>query len=91
MGMLIAFGVGYILGARAGKDGLEEVADSVRAVRNSEEFAALVSAARSYLSHALQEASALVAPEAQRPVSAADLLDRLRGSPSAADTSTRQA
>lgn len=85
MGMLFAFAAGYVVGARAGRERLEEVAESIRAVRDSEEFAALVSATRSYVSHVLEEASELVAPEAERPLNATDLLGRLRGARSAID------
>ena len=89
MGMLFAFAVGYILGARAGREGLDELAESMRALRESEEFAALVSAARSYVSHALHEAGAYVAPDSDRPLNATELLSRLRGSPSPTDTTSR--
>ncbi|HWC38339.1 MAG TPA: hypothetical protein VG476_07410 [Acidimicrobiales bacterium] len=84
--MLLAFAAGYIVGARAGREGLSEVAESIRAIRDSEEFAALVSATRSYVGHVLEEVSAMVAPDAERPLGAADLLDRLRDARSAVDS-----
>ena len=78
MGILVAFAVGYAFGARAGTEGLEEVVASIRVLRDSEEFEALVSAVRSYLSHALQELGESLAPETQRPQTVTDLLGRLR-------------
>jgi hypothetical protein len=78
VGILVAFAVGYALGARAGTEGLEEVTASIRVLRESEEFEALVSALRSYLSHALQELGESLAPESQRPQTVTDLLGRLR-------------
>jgi hypothetical protein len=38
MGTLFGFAVGYIVGARGGREGFDEVVDALRAVRESEEF-----------------------------------------------------
>ena len=91
MGALLAFTVGYVVGARAGTEGLEEVMASIRTLRDSEEFEALVSAMRSYLSHTLQELGGLVAPESQRPHTVTDLLSRLRSPVSEVDPPSRGA
>jgi len=42
MGTLFGFVVGYIVGARAGSVGFDELVDSVRAIRDSEEFSAFM-------------------------------------------------
>ena len=49
MGTLFGFVVGYIVGARAGSQGFDEVVDALRTVRDSEEFQAMVEIARSHL------------------------------------------
>jgi hypothetical protein len=89
VGILVAFAVGYAFGAKAGTEGLEEVMASIRVVRESEEFEALLSAVRSYLSHALQELGKSLAPETQRPQTVNDLLGRLRTPASGVDPSSR--
>lgn len=55
MGTLFGFAVGYILGARAGQDGFEEVVRSVRAIRESEEFQGFVSAMKDHGRHLVRE------------------------------------
>jgi hypothetical protein len=49
MGTLFGFVVGYIVGARAGSQGFEEVVDALRTVRDSEEFQALGEVVRSHV------------------------------------------
>jgi hypothetical protein len=63
MGTLFGFAVGYILGARAGADGYEEVVRSVRAIRQSEEFQGFVSAMKDHGRHILREVSGRLAGE----------------------------
>lgn len=46
MGTLFGFIVGYVLGARAGSQRFDEVVGAARAVRDSEEFKALLQVAR---------------------------------------------
>jgi hypothetical protein len=38
MGVVVAFLVGYVLGARAGREGLEELLDSLQTISQSNEF-----------------------------------------------------
>ena len=61
MGTLFGFAVGYILGARAGQDGFDEVVRSVRAIRESEEFRGFVSAMKDHGRHVLREVTGRVA------------------------------
>jgi hypothetical protein len=63
MGTLFGFAVGYILGARAGNEGWEEVVRSVRAIRESEEFSGFVDAMKSHGRHLLRELTGRVAGE----------------------------
>ena len=49
MGTLFGFVVGYIVGARAGSQGFEEVVDALRTVRDSEEFQALGEVVREHV------------------------------------------
>jgi hypothetical protein len=41
MGVIMAFMVGYVLGTRAGREGMEELLDSVEAIARSDEARAL--------------------------------------------------
>jgi hypothetical protein len=49
MGTLFGFAVGYVVGARAGSKGFDEVVDALRTVRESEEFQALVDIVTSHV------------------------------------------
>lgn len=76
MGVLLAFAVGYTLGAKAGAHGFEDVVASFKAVRESEEFRNALDVLRAHASHVLREAADLASrPE---PVDTGDLLARVR-------------
>lgn len=76
MGALLGFLVGWTVGARAGPAQYKEVVDAARAVRQSEEFSALLGITRSHLASALGELSRLVAgTSAAEP---GDLVNRVR-------------
>jgi hypothetical protein len=80
MGILMAFAVGYFVGARAGNDRLDEVIASLKAVRESEEFHALLDSLRTHSAHMLQELSTyLSAAERGVPLPIDDLVARVRG------------
>lgn len=49
MGTLFGFAVGYIVGARAGNEGFDDVVEALRTIRESEEFRALLEITRSHL------------------------------------------
>jgi hypothetical protein len=85
MGFLVAFAAGYVLGARSGREELEEVIAAFRAVIGSEEVADLVAAARLHLGHTLRELAGVVdgrggpgdeGPEG--PASGDELVERVR-------------
>src|SRR4051812_24691275 len=77
MGVVLAFLVGWVAGAKVGAQGYREVVDAARAVAESEEFAALVEVTRTHAATALRELSKLVAGETPRP-EPADLLARVQ-------------
>ena len=82
MAAVVALVVGYVIGARAGSKDLDQVARSLRAVRESEEFADLVSAVRSHAAHTLRELATMVDGEVERnddaTTSNGDLVERVR-------------
>lgn len=77
MGVLLAFAVGYTVGARAGAEGFAEIVSSVKAIRESEEFSALLDAVRSHAGYALKELSDLL-NDRDRQLDTGDLLERVR-------------
>jgi hypothetical protein len=77
MGILLAFAVGYVVGARAGNEGFNEVVDSLKAVRDSEEFHALLTAVRDHAGSTLEELATLV-KQGQDTTSVSDVLARVR-------------
>jgi hypothetical protein len=79
MEILVAFAVGYFIGARAGSEGFDDVVNSFDAVRESDEFKGLVAAVRSHVSHTLLEMSSIVGGDAKTPVkSVGDVVSRVR-------------
>jgi hypothetical protein len=60
MGMLIAFAAGFVVGARTGKKEFEDLTTSLRALRDSQEFADVVVAARAHMSHGLRELASVL-------------------------------
>ena len=87
MGVLLAFAVGYVLGARGGNGGLDEIITSLKEIRDSEEFAAMVHALRSHAGHVLREAAEMVGVETQS-MTMNDLLERVRSIATQGPTST---
>jgi hypothetical protein len=77
MGIVLAFLVGWAVGAKAGPAGFEEVAAAARTVKDSEEFEALVALTRSHLARALSEVGKLVSGETAPP-DPGDLLERVQ-------------
>ena len=54
MGILLVFAAGYVMGARAGGESLDEVIGAAHAIRESEEFNDLVKAMRTHAAHSLR-------------------------------------
>ena len=81
MGFLLVFAAGYVMGARAGGETLDEVVDAVHAIRESEEFHDLVTALRSHAAHSLRGLAGMLESDRQPTdgsVSTGDLLERMR-------------
>jgi hypothetical protein len=78
MGILLAFAVGYAVGAKAGSESFDEVVEALKAVRDSDEFSSLLKALRSHAGHALRELATAVDGTGQEGGSTQDLVDRVR-------------
>lgn len=78
MGIVFAFIVGYAVGAQAGQHGLEQLVASARAVRDSEEFKAFLSALRSHASFTLHDLSIRVADDTDARLALEDLFGRFK-------------
>ena len=81
MGLLLVFAAGYVMGARAGGESLDDVIDAVHAIRESDEFHDLVSALRTHAADSLRGLATMMengreAPGARSTPS--DLLDRVK-------------
>jgi hypothetical protein len=77
MGVLLAFALGWGVGARAGSAGFDEVVEALQTVRRSEELEALLAVARAHLAAALSEVGKLVSGETPVP-EPVDLLARVQ-------------
>lgn len=78
MGVLMAFAVGYVVGARAGSRDFDDVVAALRSVRDSDEFTDLIAAMRAHLGHTLREIGELLeSPGAEVP-DVSDLVDRVK-------------
>ena len=78
MGIVLAFAVGYVVGANSGQESYREVVDSLRAVGQSEEFHGLVCAVRAHLGASLRQLADAVDAAPGNDASATKLLDRVR-------------
>jgi len=79
MGVLLAWVVGYIVGARSGTRDFDDVIQALKELRESEEAQDLWAVIRAHLAHALR-ASADALDTAQMPTAelATDLVSRVR-------------
>jgi hypothetical protein len=78
MGLFVALGIGYVIGARAGSKDLDAVMSSLKAVRESEEFHDLMKAVRAHVGSTLRELANLVDDGAADTTSTQDLVERVR-------------
>ena len=65
MGVFVGLAVGYVVGAKTGSKDLDQVVKSLRALRESDEFADVVSAVRSHVGHTLREVANMLDGPAQ--------------------------
>ena len=81
MGLLLVFAAGYVMGARAGGETLDDVVDSVHAIRESDEFHDFVKALRSHAAQSLHGLATMMEKgrdPSTAPSETGDLLDRVR-------------
>lgn len=78
MGIVLAFVAGYIFGEQAARESYADLVTSAQAVRESEEFRALVAAARAHSGFLLRDLAERVAPGGGKPLTVSDVLARLR-------------
>ncbi len=55
MGTVLAFAVGYVFGVRGGRKGFDDVVESIKTIKDSEEAAAIVRSLRSHAAYLLRE------------------------------------
>jgi hypothetical protein len=79
VGILTAFGVGYLVGSQGGREGLDEVVAAAREVKSSDEFADLLRALRTHAGDTLQELGRRLGGASSEPLSIVTLLERARG------------
>lgn len=78
MGMLVALAIGYVIGAKTGSKDLDQLTQSLKALRESDEFADVVAAARSHLGHTLRELANMIEGDSETSLDTGDLVDRVR-------------
>ncbi|MGI8491572.1 MAG: hypothetical protein ACR2KC_01580 [Acidimicrobiales bacterium] len=77
MEIVLAFLIGYAVGAKAGGQGFDEVVLSAKAVRDSEEFHGLVDALRSHGSAVLRNAADILSGDSES-LSADGVVERVQ-------------
>ena len=81
MGLVLVFAAGYVMGARAGGESLDEVLDAVHAIRESDEFHDFVAALRTHAAHSLRGIATMLEKDRESSVergTTSDLLERVR-------------
>ena len=67
MGTLFGFAVGYVIGARAGSEGFDDLLRALADIRNSEEYKGFMTSLRSHLRHTLREVNSRLSTLAEEP------------------------
>ena len=75
MGTLLAFAVGFVVGRQGGRKRFDEVVESLKTLRESEEVAAILRALGDHAAYLLRELSELVG---NRNLSSEEVVERLR-------------
>jgi hypothetical protein len=78
MGVLFAFLTGWVMGARGGKEGFDDVVAAAKDVAHSEEFATLTVAVRRHLGSSLRQLGDYLSDPAAQLPSVDDVLGRAR-------------
>lgn len=77
MGLVLAFAVGWLVGDRAGRAGLDELVVSAKEIAGSDELRGLFSALRSHASHLCKEVGARLTDD-DDPLTLDEVIDRVR-------------
>jgi hypothetical protein len=77
MGVLLAWALGYVVGAKGGAQDFDDVVQAVKELRDSDEARQLWSVLRSHLGNVLRSAANML-EEVAGPQPAGDLVDRVR-------------
>ena len=78
MKVFVALVAGYFVGASAGSRDYDQLLDSVRAIRDSEEFHDFLAALRSHASATLRELADMLERTGPEGLHATDLVDRVK-------------
>jgi hypothetical protein len=76
--LLAALAVGYVAGAKTGGKNFDALSRSLKAWRQTDEFAEVISAARAQVAAMLRTTASLVEGEPARPRATGDLVARVR-------------
>jgi hypothetical protein len=77
MGILLAWALGYVVGAKGGPQDFDDVVQAVKELRDSDEVRQLWSVLRSHFGKVLRSAADML-EEVAGPQPAGDLVDRVR-------------
>jgi hypothetical protein len=77
MGILLAWAVGYVVGAKGGTRNFDDVVQAVKELRESDEVGELLTVLRSHLAHVLRSTADML-EEVPGSQPAGDLVDRVR-------------
>ena len=78
MKLVMALAAGYLIGARTGGKDLDQLGQSLKALCDTDEFADVVSAARSQMGSTLRELAAIVDGDRPIPEMNGDLVAKVR-------------
>ena len=78
MTALVAFYLGWAMGARGGRKSVDEVSAALTSLRESEEFTALLSALRAHLGCTLHQAAEWLQTTDGSPLGVPDVLARVQ-------------
>jgi hypothetical protein len=78
MKLLMALAAGYVIGVKAGSRDLDQLALSLKALTDTDEFGEVVAAARAHVGGTLRELASIVDGEHQLPDLGGDLVSRVR-------------
>jgi hypothetical protein len=78
MKILLALVTGYFVGANAGSRDYDQLVESVRAIRESEEFHDFLDALRSHASQTLRELADMLERSGPESLTSNDLVERVK-------------